>query len=52
MAYSTCNRVAAAYAGMWAPGAVGLVLGVLLLLTVRDSPEAVGYLPVEAVKEV
>eukprot|EP00191_Tetraselmis_sp_GSL018_P003122 CAMPEP_0177601082 /NCGR_PEP_ID=MMETSP0419_2-20121207/14035_1 /TAXON_ID=582737 /ORGANISM="Tetraselmis sp., Strain GSL018" /LENGTH=525 /DNA_ID=CAMNT_0019094255 /DNA_START=772 /DNA_END=2349 /DNA_ORIENTATION=+ len=34
--------------GMWAPGAVGVVMGVLLLLTLRDSPESVGYPPVEA----
>ena len=34
--------------GMWAPGAVGLVVGALLLLVVRDSPESVGYPPVEA----
>ena len=38
-------------AGMWAPGLVGLVLGAALLLTVRDSPEAIGYPPVEAVEE-
>lgn len=35
--------------GMWAPGAVGLAVGALLLLAVRDSPEAVGYPPVEIV---
>ena len=31
------------------PGAVGLVVGALLLLCVRDSPEAVGFPPVEVV---
>ena len=36
--------------GMWAPGAVGLVVGVLLLLTVRDAPESVGWPPVEIVE--
>ena len=36
---------------MWAPGLVGLVLGVTLLLTVRDSPEAIGYPPVETVEK-
>ena len=42
------------HAGMWAPGAVGFVIGLLLLLTVRDSPEKIGYPPVEvaAKKEV
>ena len=37
-------------AGMWVPGAAGLVVGALLLLLVRDSPEAVGYPPVETVQ--
>ena len=36
--------------GMWAPGIVGLVVGFLLLLGVRDSPEACGYPPIEEVK--
>lgn len=35
--------------GMWAPGAVGFTVGLLLLLGVRDSPESCGYLPVEKV---
>lgn len=35
--------------GMWAPGAVGFTVGLLLLLGVRDSPEACGYKPVEQV---
>ena len=34
---------------MWAPGITGLVVGVLLLLAVRDSPESVGFPPVEVV---
>lgn len=34
--------------GMWAPGICGLVIGLLVLLAVRDSPEAIGYAPVEA----
>ena len=37
--------------GMWAPGAVGLTVGILLLLGVRDSPESVGYKPVEPVEK-
>lgn len=36
--------------GMWAPGAVGFTVGLLLLLGVRDSPEACGYKPVEVVE--
>lgn len=38
-------------AGMWAPGIVGLVIGVLLLFFVSDSPEKNGYPPVEVVKQ-
>lgn len=34
--------------GMWAPGICGIVIGLLVLLAVRDSPEAIGYTPVEA----
>ncbi len=34
--------------GMWAPGICGIVVGLLVLLAVRDSPEAIGYTPVEA----
>ena len=32
------------------PGVTGLAVGALLLLVVRDSPEAVGYPPVETVQ--
>jgi sugar phosphate permease len=35
--------------GMWAPGAVGLVVGLFLLIAVKDSPEKIGYPPVEIV---
>ena len=35
---------------MFAPGFVGLAMGSLILLGVRDSPQSVGYLPVEKVK--
>ena len=35
---------------MWAPGAVGLVVGLALLVAVKDSPEKIGYPPVEIVK--
>ncbi|KAL4438466.1 hypothetical protein ABPG77_000114 [Micractinium sp. CCAP 211/92] len=37
--------------GMFAPGLVGTVMGLLILAFVRDSPEAVGFPPVEARKE-
>ncbi|PSC74706.1 major facilitator superfamily isoform A [Micractinium conductrix] len=33
--------------GMFAPGIVGTVMGLLILLGVRDSPESIGYPPVE-----
>lgn len=36
--------------GMWAPGLIGVVVGLAVLLFVRDSPEAVGYPPVEAIE--
>ncbi|KAL3139964.1 hypothetical protein ABBQ38_004251 [Trebouxia sp. C0009 RCD-2024] len=36
--------------GMWAPGIVGLVVGLGLLFAVKDSPEKIGYPPVEIVK--
>ena len=35
---------------MWAPGIVGVVIGLLLLIVVKDSPEKIGYPPVEIVK--
>ena len=35
---------------MWAPGIVGVVIGLLLLVVVKDSPEKIGYPPVEIVK--
>jgi sugar phosphate permease len=35
--------------GMWAPGAIGLVVGALVLLLCRDKPEDVGFPPVEPV---
>ncbi len=38
------------FAGMWAPGIVGVVVGLLLLVAVKDSPEKIGYPPVEIVK--
>lgn len=34
---------------MWAPGLVGVTIGLLLLFVVRDSPEQLGYPPVEVV---
>ncbi|KAK9864915.1 hypothetical protein WJX84_009121 [Apatococcus fuscideae] len=35
--------------GMFAPGIVGVTVGLLILLTVRDSPEKIGYPPIEIV---
>jgi len=49
MQHGCCGVSECACAGMWAPGLVGLVVGVLLLLVVRDSPESVGFPPVEVV---
>lgn len=37
--------------GMWAPGMIGLIMGCALLLSVRDSPESVGFRPVEMPKK-
>ena len=34
---------------MFAPGIVGVTVGLLILLTVRDSPEKIGYPPIEIV---
>ena len=36
---------------MFAPGVVGLVMGLFILVGVRDSPQAIGYPPVEVVAE-
>jgi len=36
---------------MFAPGMVGVAMGLLILLGVKDSPESAGYLPVEKVEE-
>ncbi|EFJ46805.1 hypothetical protein VOLCADRAFT_92625 [Volvox carteri f. nagariensis] len=33
--------------GMWAPGIIGLVVGLFVLLACRDKPEDIGYPPVE-----
>ena len=33
--------------GMWAPGMIGVVVGCILLLGVKDKPETAGFLPVE-----
>ena len=35
--------------GMWAPGAIGLVVGAFVLVFCRDKPEDLGYPPVEPV---
>jgi OPA family sugar phosphate sensor protein UhpC-like MFS transporter len=34
--------------GLFAPGVIGLLMGVLILLGVKDSPESAGFPPVEA----
>jgi sugar phosphate permease len=36
--------------GMWAPGIIGMVVGLLVLMTVRDKPEDIGHPPVELVE--
>ena len=41
--------------GLWAPGTIGVIMGLLILIGVKDSPESAGFDPVEtkeaAVKE-
>ena len=36
--------------GLWAPGAIGCAVGVLILLSLKESPEAAGFPPVEDAK--
>ena len=36
--------------GMYAPGVVGIAVGVLILLIMKDSPESIGYPPIEPKK--
>lgn len=36
--------------GMYAPGVVGIAVGLLILLIMRDSPESIGYPPIEPKK--
>ena len=36
---------------MWAPGAIGLVMGVLVLFLCKDSPESMGYPPIESIEK-
>ncbi|KAG1676380.1 hypothetical protein FOA52_001175 [Chlamydomonas sp. UWO 241] len=36
--------------GMWAPGIIGLAVGVFVLLTCKDRPEDIGYPPVEPIE--
>jgi len=33
--------------GLWAPGIIALSVGLLIILTLKDSPEARGFSPVE-----
>ena len=35
---------------MYAPGVVGIAVGVLILLIMKDSPESLGYPPIEPKK--
>lgn len=35
---------------MYAPGIVGIAVGLLILLIMKDSPESVGYPPIEPKK--
>lgn len=35
---------------MYAPGVVGIVVGLLILIIMKDSPESVGYPPIEPKK--
>ena len=35
---------------MYAPGLVGIVVGILILLIMKDSPQSIGYPPIEPKK--
>ena len=35
---------------MYAPGIVGIAVGLLILLIMKDSPESIGYPPIEPKK--
>uniref|UniRef100_A0A7R9V7P4 Major facilitator superfamily (MFS) profile domain-containing protein n=1 Tax=Chlamydomonas euryale TaxID=1486919 RepID=A0A7R9V7P4_9CHLO len=37
--------------GMWAPGCIGLAVGIFVLLACKDKPEDIGYPPVEPVQD-
>lgn len=37
--------------GMFAPGAIGLFVGVLVLFLCKDSPESIGYKPIESIEK-
>ena len=32
---------------MWTPGIIGLVIGLLLLFSIKDDPETAGYPPID-----
>lgn len=32
---------------MWTPGIIGLVIGVLLLFSIKDDPETAGHPPID-----
>ena len=39
------------HAGMYAPGIVGIAMGLLILLGVKDSPETAGFGSIEGTKQ-
>lgn len=36
--------------GMWVPGAMGILMGMYVLISTADSPESQGYPPVEVIE--
>ena len=46
-----CLRLLRGRWGLWAPGAIGLVVGSLILFTITDDPESGGFEPVESGKK-
>jgi MFS transporter, OPA family, sugar phosphate sensor protein UhpC len=48
----TCAKLYGWRWGMFAPGAVGIVMGLFILAFVKDSPQSAGFPPVEAKLEL
>jgi len=48
----TAARVLGWSWGLWAPGIIGVVFGTIIVLTLKDSPEAKGFEPVESAEEL